>query len=383
MPPSQPKVILSLPLPIVLIILLLLVALVAIGGWLLARRRRPLTAYAPIAAPWFLTVLESTPCGALLTDPSGRITAINNSAGQWIKQTGQPDGLSTLPAPVQALAARVAASGVTERLETTHTPDKSARAWVTATPLGAAGDVLVLIERRADGKNRPTADVHRHLMRTIAHELRTPLTAIVGHSDILASCSIEDEQLWRRSQQFIAHEAERLTRLVEDLLTFSRLDLDAVSLAPINLAIVAEETLSSLWQSAEKRHITLALQSPPGLPRVRGNADRLRQVLVNLVDNGVKYTAAGGRVTVRLTPDQAQQRMRVEVSDTGMGIPAADLPHIFEPLFRSERARRAAPGTGLGLTIARTILAQHGAEIHVQSELGRGATFSFELPIAV
>jgi len=96
----------------------------------------------------------------------------------------------------------------------------------------------------------------------------------------------------------------------------------------------------------------------------------------------VKYTAASGRVTVRLTPDEGEGRVRVEVSDTGMGIPRTDLPHIFDPLFRGEQADRAATGTGLGLTIVRTILAQHGAEIRVQSEPERGTTFSFDLPIA-
>ena len=113
---------------------------------------------------------------------------------------------------------------------------------------------------------------------------------------------------------------------------------------------------------------------------MRGDADRLRQVFVNLLDNGVKYTPSGGQVTVRLTSDE--EGVPVAVSDTGMGISQADLPHIFDPLFRSEQASRAATGTGLGLTIVRTILAQHGAEIRVQSEPERGTTFSFDLPIA-
>lgn len=168
--------------------------------------------------------------------------------------------------------------------------------------------------------------------------------------------------------------------MVEDLLTLSRLDVGVSALVPVNLRVVAEEAISSTWQSAEQKGVTLALQSAAGLPRVRGDADRLRQVFTNLLDNGVKYTAAGGRVTVRLT--SGQDRVRAEVSDTGMGIPKTDLPHIFDPFFRGEQAHRAASGTGLGLTILRTILAQHGAEIQVQSEPGRGTTFSFDLPIA-
>jgi signal transduction histidine kinase len=113
---------------------------------------------------------------------------------------------------------------------------------------------------------------------------------------------------------------------------------------------------------------------------VQGDIDRLRQVFVNLLDNGVKYTSAGGQVTVRLTP--GDNCVCAEVSDTGMGIPDADLPHIFDPLFRGDQASQMASGTGLGLTIVRTILVQHGAEIQVQSESEHGTTFSFDLPIA-
>jgi len=167
------------------------------------------------------------------------------------------------------------------------------------------------------------------------------------------------------------------------LLTLSRLDLNASPLVPVNLRVVAEEAVSATWQLAEEKGVTLALQAAGSLPRVRGDADRLRQVFINLLDNGVKYTAAGGQVTVRLTSDESENRVRVEVSDTGMGIPKNDLPHIFAPLFRGGEARRAATGTGLGLTILRTILAQHRAEIRVQSEPGHGTTFSFDLPIAV
>jgi len=313
----------------------------------------------------------------LLADAQGRVRLANGQARRWLGETGRP---VKLPQPVQALVRRVAASGVGEGLEA-HVPSgKDHRLWIEAASLGGDGGVLVLIRERSAGG--VAAEVYRRLMHTIAHELRTPLTAIVGHADILASCSIEEEALWRRSQRFIASEVERLARLVEDLLTLSRLDLGVPALVPVNLRAVVEEAISATWQLAEEKGVTLALQAVTGLPRVRGDADRLRQVFINLLDNGVKYTAASGRVTVRLTPDEGEGRVRVEVSDTGMGIPRTDLPHIFDPLFRGEQADRAATGTGLGLTIVRTILAQHGAEIRVQSEPERGTTFSFDLPIA-
>jgi len=375
--PAQ-DVIFSFPLPLVIAILLLLGLLVAVGGWLLARGRRPaLSPPTTLSIPWLPALLEALPCGALLADAQGRVTLANSQARIWLGEAGRSVKLSQ---PVQALVGRVAASGMSEGLETHAPSGEDHRLWVEAAALGGNGGVLVLLEEQQG--SGVAAEVYRHLMRTIAHELRTPLTAIMGHADILASCSIEEELLWRRSQQFISGEVERLARLVEDLLTLSRLDMGASALVPVNLQAAAEEALSALWEPAEEKGVTLTLQAAPGLPRVLGDADRLRQVFINLLDNGVKYTPSGGRVTVRLTPDEGKDQVQVEVSDTGMGIPRTDLPHIFDPLFRGEQADRAATGTGLGLTIVRTILAQHGAEVRVQSELERGTIFSFDLPTA-
>lgn len=378
--PDQ-EVLFSLSLPLVVAVLLLLGLLAAAGGWLLARRRRPVVAppLTPASIPWLPALLEPLPCGVLLADGQGRVTLANGQARRWLGETGRS---VKLPPPVLALVVRAAASGVGEGLEVQAPSGEGQRLWIEAAPLGGDGGMLVLIRERSAGG--VAAEVYRRLMQTIAHELRTPLTAIVGHADILASCSIEEEALWRRSQQFITGEVERLARLVEDLLTLSRLDMSVSVLVPTNLRAVVEEAISTTWQLAEEKGVTLALQAAAGLPRVRGDADRLRQVFINLLDNGVKYTAAGGRVTVRLTPDENgdEERVQVEVSDTGMGIPKSDLPHIFDPLFRGEQASRAATGTGLGLTILRTILAQHGAEIRVQSEPGQGTTFSFDLAIA-
>ncbi len=368
----------SLSLTGVVAILLFLGLLVAAGVWLLARRstgdRQGLPPLAPSAIPWLPALLESLPCGALLADGQGRVTLANGQARRWLRGTGRP---FKLPPSVLSLVERVALSGEGEGLEITALSDENSRLWVKATALGGGGGVLALIEeKRSTGV---ASEIYRRLMHTIAHELRTPLTAIMGHADILSSCSIEEEALWRRSQQFITGESERLARLVEDLLTLSRLDLSAPPLAPVNLQAVAEEALSALWQSAEKKGVALTLRAAPELPRVLGDADRLRQVFINLLDNGIKYTPTGGRITVRLFPNQDKGLVQVNVSDTGMGIPATDLPHIFDPLYRGEPAGRAAIGTGLGLTIVRTILAQHGAEIRVQSEPKRGTTFSFDL----
>lgn len=380
MPPqSAQEVLFSVPLPLALAVFLVLGLLIGALVWFLTRRHLAGIRAVPSAfvsrAPWLLSMLDQLPCGVLLANTQGQVELANGQARRWL---GGSDEAVELPPDILALVDRVVTSGVSEGLEAPAPPGKAQRLWIEASLLGEGEAVLVVIRQSMTGG--VDAEVYRRLMQTIGHELRTPLTAIMGHADILGSCSVEEETLWRRSQQFVASEVERLARLVEDLLALSRLDTPVSALVPVNLRAVAEEAISAAWQSAEEKGVTLALQAAAGLPRVQGDVDRLRQVFVNLLDNGVKYTPAGGQVTVRLVPDEYY--VRAEISDTGMGIPEADLPHIFDPLFRGDLASQTAPGTGLGLTIVRTILAQHGAEIRMQSEPERGATFSFDLPIA-
>jgi signal transduction histidine kinase len=213
----------------------------------------------------------------------------------------------------------------------------------------------------------------------IAHELRTPLTAIIGHVEIMTTCSIEEVTLWKRSLGFVSGEVERLSILVEDLLSLSRLDHIPVHTQVINLRLVAEEALSGLYEQAEKDGVTLVLQAPAELPRAQADPDRIRQVFINLLHNSIKY-APGSMVTIRLTDEDGA--LHVEVCDTGPGIAAEDLPHIFEPLFRSRSAPAGSEGSGLGLAIVRLILDQHNSPVSVASPQGKGVCFRFTLPVA-
>ena len=129
-------------------------------------------------------------------------------------------------------------------------------------------------------------------------------------------------------------QAERLARLVEDLLTLSRLDLTPLHRRPVNLRSVAEEAISALFQAADSGGVRLVLQSPPSLPRVLGDRDRLQQVFLNLIDNAIKYSHPDGEVVVRLAAES--DSVQAQVRDDGVGIVPEDLPHIFEPLYRSE-----------------------------------------------
>jgi two-component system phosphate regulon sensor histidine kinase PhoR len=359
----------------VVIAAIALLALGAVSGWLAARaraRRRTRRAARESLAR-MADLLNALPHPALVTDADTRIVARNSRAAQLLKAFGKGD---ELPLVVDAAIGRVIRSRVAETLELPSPANPARRLQASVASLDAA-EALVLFADPNGGSSR--GEVYQQLTSQMAHELRTPLTAIMGHVDILNSCRIEEEALWRRSLGFVASEVERLARLVEDLLSLSRLDRIPLNVQPMNLRAAAEEAISALFEAAERNTVSLVLQAPPELPRVLADPDRMRQVFLNLLDNGIKY-APGGAVTVRLTPER--ESVRVEVADDGPGIPSPDLPRIFEPFYRGGQAASSVQGTGLGLTIVRAILDQHHSPISVQRLLERGTAFTFALPVA-
>jgi signal transduction histidine kinase len=383
-PTPMPEAILSAPVGIVVSWLLVILVGVVEAGlalvWLWRHRSASVADSLDVPSealdvPWLAPLLDKFGQGALVVDLDVRPVVWNEAAAHELSLT---DRTSELPLSLLALVSK-ALIGETE--ETTEIlDDRGERLRATVTPLGNPNKIGALMLVRRPGEETGRIQSYRHLIGAMAHELRTPLTAILGHVDILGSCDPErDEALWRRSREFIASEAERLARLVEDLLTLSRLDLTPLQHRPVNLRAVAEEAISTLFQAAEARRVRLSLQSTPSLPRVPGDRDRLHQVFLNLLDNAVKYTDDGGEVVVHLSA--GNDGVQVEVRDSGVGIAPEDLSHVFEPLYRGQDVRDV-PGTGLGLTIVRTILEQHGATIHVESTLHQGTMFRFCLPYA-
>ena len=218
---------------------------------------------------------------------------------------------------------------------------------------------------------------------TVSHELRTPLAAIYGAAMTLQR---EDVTLAPQQQQemlsVIAGESERLARIVNDILLASRLDSGAAKFK-IGRADASELARGVIASAAAHLppDIELVLAAPEPGPQVAADADGLRQVLVNLVENAVKYSPEGGRVVLELEP--VDGRVRFAVRDGGLGIPASEHERIFEKFFRLDpNLSRGVGGTGLGLYISREIMRRMGSRIRVESEPGRGSTFSFELPLA-
>jgi signal transduction histidine kinase len=214
----------------------------------------------------------------------------------------------------------------------------------------------------------------RRFVADASHELRTPLTTIRGNIDLLRRSDAVTQPEMREALEDVASEAERMSRMVAGLLALARADAGhALARERVRL----DRLVVAVHREAQRLAGDVAIQlGPVDQAEVQGDRDALKQLLLILVENGIKYTEAGGRVTLALHLESGQAA--IEVRDTGRGIAPDDLPHIFERFYRSPAAR-ASGGTGLGLAIARWIAEEHGATLRVESELNVGTTFTVRL----
>ena len=220
----------------------------------------------------------------------------------------------------------------------------------------------------------------RDLVANVSHELKTPIAAIRAHLENLADGI---EQPDRETMQVMLNQTERLGRLVDQLLDLSKLESGEVplQLEPMALAPAIEQVLSEFSVGRAVTDISLTADVPDDLG-VEADGERIHQVLFNLVDNAVRFTPPGGAVTIRAWRDD--DRVQIEVHDTGVGVAAEHLPRLFERFYRADpaRSRDDGGGTGIGLAIARSIVEGHGGRITATSRPGNGATFTFDLPAA-
>ena len=218
----------------------------------------------------------------------------------------------------------------------------------------------------------------RRLFAGVAHELRTPLSVIQGTLEGLLDRVIEPtpERIATLDSQTLL-----LARLITDLrdLSLAQAGQLRLNLQPIDAGPVVRETLEAVAPLADERGVALRSDVPGRLPRIDADPDRLRQIVQNLVENAVRYTPAGGEVRVAMRPDDAG--LQLEVSDTGAGIAAADLPHIFRHFYRADQSRaRTSGGMGLGLAIVKSLVEAHGGRVTVNSVVGSGSTFTVTFP---
>ncbi len=224
--------------------------------------------------------------------------------------------------------------------------------------------------------------VRTDFVANVSHELRTPLTAIKGFAETLASSGFEDRERAAHYVAIIDRQAERLARLIEDLLVLSDLELGRshMRIEPVAVSEAVREVVELLGERARRAGVRLEADVS-GEPYAACDADRLAQVLSNLVDNAIKYTPSGGHVTIRGRRSPDDSVVELEVSDTGSGIPTEDLPRIAERFYRVDKARsRELGGTGLGLAIVKHIVQAHGGRLAIDSRLGAGTIVRVALP---
>jgi signal transduction histidine kinase len=239
------------------------------------------------------------------------------------------------------------------------------------------------LEQAAE-REREMEQARRDLIAAVSHDLRTPLASTRAMIEALADGVAADQQTESRYLSSASRELEHLSRLVDDLFELARIDagLLELTLEAASLHDLISDTISSFQPQAEQKGVRLAGEVVGDVDPVLANPPRLQRILHNLVSNALRHTPADGAVTLRAS--RAGEGVRVEVSDTGEGIAAEDLPRVFERSFRAERSRTRpekndAPGAGLGLAIAHGLVEAHGGTMDVESDLGRGSRFHFTL----
>ena len=266
----------------------------------------------------------------------------------------------------------------------------AANAAPVRTNAGAAAAWVLVFHDITQLKSYET--VRADFIANLTHEIRTPLSALCGYAETLVA-GVEDSDTQRRFLGIIERQSRRLARLIDDLITLSDLErgLLPLRLEPLEARRVIDEAVELMRERAERLGVTLETRCADGVAQVEGDRDRLNQVMINLIDNAIKYTPRDGRVTVEARParhadlsgKEPRDGVELAVADSGEGIPAADIPRLTERFYRVDRARsRELGGTGLGLAIVKHIVQLHLGQLRIESRLREGTTVTVWLPAA-
>lgn len=349
-------------------------------------------------------ILANMADGVIITGPGGHVRLINPAAARLL-DTSETEAIGRSFAQVvrhhqiielwqQCRAQQAVEVGELEI-------DRRGIFWqVIVTPFFELDEQGYLVIMQDLSRIRRLETVRRDFVSNISHELRTPLASLKALVETLRDGALDDPPAAERFLDRMDTEVDALTQMVQELLELSRIESGQVSLrlAPVSVAEFIRPSTERLAAQAERNALTLALDIPESLPPVWADVERMQQVVTNLVHNAIKFTPPGGTITVRaLTapastiPSSARRAKHslsggwpvviVSVNDTGVGIPARDLPRVFERFYKADRARGSG-GTGLGLSIARHLVESHDGAIWVESQEGVGSTFFFSLPVA-
>ena len=333
-------------------------------------------------------ILQEMTEGVLAIGAAGEIVLINPAARQIFDlgphvQTGRPLSDAVRSPEIQAIVQDVQRTGgAVSRDLTVYAPvERELRVHATTYASSPSG-VGVLLVLHDITEFRRLEHLRREFVANVSHELKTPLTVIQGAVETLLDGALDDPTHRHGFVASIAEEATRLRRLVDDLLTLAQVESRQAMLKRESLPLrpFVEAEIARHQALAAAHQVALALDVSETLPPVWIDRGQLAHAVGNLLDNAIKYNRPGGRVVVRATVEQGH--LRLEVEDTGIGIPTADLPRVFERFYRVDKARsRETGGTGLGLSIVKHVAEAHGGSVQVESTPQHGSRFTLSLPL--
>lgn len=338
-----------------------------------------------------LAALEHLADGILGVSRTGRITLINKSASEMLRL--DPEEIkgkkywNVLPSP--------------DLIKTLNQLIRDQKGTHHEEIITFSKDRVCLVQTyvaEADGKNpgavcimRDMSEVYRiekavnQFVATVSHELKAPLTSIKGFVETLLEGSYQDPEISRKFLNVINEETNRMARLIIDLLQISSFPGQGsrLQLSPLDASVILNNALHLFKKLAEQKNIKLSVDAPKDFPRINADEDRIMQVIVNLLDNAIKFTGIKNEGSIELKAEHAGKFAKIKIKDSGIGIPEKEKAKIFERFYRIQDSPGASlGGTGLGLAIVKQIVEAHGGEITVESEEGKGSAFIFTIPFA-
>ena len=330
-----------------------------------------------------VTVLSSITDGVVMTDSEGDVALVNPAAERLFnfeeaKAIGRPLIGAVHDYEIDDVVKKCLKTAGEQSAQLDSVTGRFLRVIATPITTGKLSGALVLIQDLTEMRSLQT--MRREFVGNISHELRTPLAAIKAIVDTLRDGAIDDKEAARNFLNRLDVEVDGMTQMVAELMELSRIETGRIKLKlePVNINLVIEEVATRLSPQAKRQQVSLSTELSSDLPLIQADKERLQQVIVNIIHNAIKFTPAGGRVTI--STRHSGESVLARISDTGIGISKDDLPHIFERFFKADKSRSTS-GTGLGLAIAKHIVQTHGGSIWVESEEGKGSMFSFSLPL--
>lgn len=339
-------------------------------------------------------VMENMVSGVVMLDREGKFVLLNRSAEELLgynfsELRGKVFFESHQQSEFVAMVAESFEREERQREELMFYYPRESMMEVNIVPMYQKDDAWVgmLIVLNDITAIRRLEKMRSEFVANVSHELKTPIAAIKGFAETILSGAVQDQSTMESFLKIIFDESNRLDRLVMDILDLSKIESKRIPLffSPIHLETFIVNTVNMMRQHADSKKITVKIDIPEDI-YLEADEDRLRQIVINLLSNGINYTPNGGKVIVSAIVSREEQHgaesVRICFEDTGLGIPKKDLPRIFERFYRVDKARsRVSGGTGLGLSIVKYLVELHNGSIHVQSELGVGSKFILDLPI--